>query len=319
MLISVIVPVYNVKEYLHRCLDSLNKQDYEELEVLLVDDGSTDESGKIADEYCADHPKFRCVHKENGGLSDARNYGMKFARGEAFCFVDSDDWVSASYVSKMAESMQKHDSDVVVCDMEYVDDENRRTFSSGGDFEVVSVAETPQIITINNSACNKLIKKHCFEHIEFPKGIWYEDLGSIPMILSEANKVSKVSEALYFYYQRSGSISHTENKKIFDIYTSLENVRHYLEDTGKAQAMKKAWMSMYVLHGADLTTLRISHYRKEVRRTYMKENMKCMDRCYPGWIHDAWVSSCPFKKKVLFHLLNCHLYQVVDMLLHRKG
>lgn len=319
MLVSIIVPIYNVKEYLIRCLDSLNAQDYPDLEVVLVDDGSKDESGQMAEQYCENHPKFRCFHKSNGGLSDARNYGMKVAKGDAFAFVDSDDWVSVSYVSKMVESMERHQSDVVCCDMEYVDEYQQRTFSSGGDFDFVKVSEHPEIITINNSACNKLIRRECFGEIEFPKGIWYEDLGSIPMILSEAKIVSKVSEPLYFYYQRSGSISHTENVKIFDIYTSLEKVRQYLKDTHKPESMMKAWMSMYVLHGADLTTLRISKYRPEARIEYMKNNISYLSQCYPNWIFDNRVKTNTLKKKVLFVLLNCHLYNVVDRLLHRKG
>ena len=319
MLISVIVPIYNVQDYLIRCLDSLDQQDYKNLEILLVDDGSKDDSGKMADEYCRNHLRFQVLHKQNGGLSDARNYGIKHAKGEAFVFVDSDDWVSYDYVSKMVDSMIKNQSDVVCCDMEYVDDDENRTYSSGGDFSVVHVDEHPEIITINNSACNKLIKRKCFEHIEFPKGIWYEDLGSIPMILSEAKIVSKVSEPLYFYYQRSGSISHTENSKIFDIYCSLEKVRQYLSEQGKPASMLKAWMSMYVLHGADLTTLRISAYRKEARIEYMKKNMMNLTQYYPNWISDDYLSVCPLKKKILFYLLNFRLFWVVDVLLHRKG
>ncbi len=319
MLVSVIVPVYNVKDYLFRCLDSLNDQDYEQLEILLVDDGSTDESGKMAEEYCADHPKFRCLHKVNGGLSDARNYGMEHAKGDAFVFVDSDDWVSKSYVSKMVESMLQHHSDIVCCDMEYVDENNHRTFSSGGEFDVVKVSEEPHMITINNSACNKLISKHCFSEIKFPKGIWYEDLGSIPMILSEARVISKVNEPLYFYYQRSGSISHTENKKIFDIYTSLENVMQYFKTTGKPAAMIQAWKSMYVLHGADLTTLRIAQYRPNARIEYMKENIRLLSEKYPEWIKDSYCKKAPLKKKVLFALLFMKCFKLTDWLLHRKG
>lgn len=319
MLVSVIVPIYNVKDYLIRCLDSLNEQDYEDLEIVLVDDGSKDESGMMADEYCRTHSRFRCLHKPNGGLSDARNYGMKYAKGDAFVFVDSDDWVSKSYVSKMVESMLQHHSDIVCCDIEYVDENDHRTFSSGGDFDVVKVSEVPHIITINNSACNKLISKHCFSEIEFPKGIWYEDLGSIPMLLSEAKIVSKVNEPLYFYYQRTGSISHTENKKIFDIYTSLEKVKDYLKETGKPSAMMDAWMSMFVLHGADLTTLRIAQYRPQARIDYMKENVRLLTQKYPNWIKDAYCKRAPFKKKVLFALLYLKCFKLTDMLLHRKG
>ena len=183
---------------------------------------------------------------------------------------------------------------------------------------MVEVSEHPEIITINNSACNKLIKRHFFEQVEFPKGIWYEDLGSIPMLMAQANRVSKVSEPLYFYFQRSGSISHTENMKIFDIYTSLEKVRLFLEQDGFSSAMKNAWMSMYVLHGADLTTLRISAYRKSVRLDYMKKNIELLNRYYPKWISDEHVKNSPLKKKVLFLLLYFKLFSVVDGLLHRK-
>lgn len=319
MLVSVIVPIYNVKDYLIRCLNSLDAQTYGNIEVLLVDDGSKDESGIMAELYSKSHPRFTCFHKPNGGLSDARNYGMKHAKGDAFVFVDSDDWVSPHYIAKMVSSMNEHHSDVVCCDMEYVDDEGNRLFSSGGDFDVVSVSEHPEIITVNNSACNKLIKRHCFKNIEFPKGIWYEDLGSVPMILSEASVISKVNEPLYFYYQRSGSISHTENMKVFDIYISLNKVKEYLMNTDKPKAMVESWMSMYVLHGADLTTLRISHYRPEVRLDYMKKNLEHLNAAYPNWFSDKYCASVSFKKRILLILLHLRCLKLTDALLHRKG
>ena len=319
MFVSVIVPIYNVKDYLIRCLDSLDRQNYEDYEVLLIDDGSKDESGKMAEEYCADHPRFHCYHKVNGGLSDARNYGMKYAKGEAFAFVDSDDWVAEDYISAMVENMISNNSDVVCCDMEYVDDEGNHTPSLDRRFDCVKVQEDPEIITVNNSACNKLIRKSCFKDILFPKGIWYEDLGSIPMILSEAEIISKVNKPLYFYYQRSESISHTENIKIFDIYVSLELVRKYLISTGKNENMLKCWMSMYVLHGADITTIKISQYRSEARLEYMEKNMELMNRYYPQWFKDKIMKEYSGKKKILLWLLKHRQFKVVDKLLHRKG
>ena len=227
-LVSIIVPIYNVENYLSKCLDSLVNQTYSNIEILAVNDGSQDGSMQIVEDYQKKFKQLKRLDKMNGGLSDARNYGIEHALGEYLLFIDSDDYVDATMAEKLVQAALLHNADIAVCDMEYVYDTGERKYSSGGDFKIGTVKEQVELFNINNSACNKLFKRNIFENNRFIKGIWYEDLATIPKCCYEANQIVKVDEVLYFYYQRSNSIIHTENPKVFDIYLALEELKRYL-------------------------------------------------------------------------------------------
>ena len=208
--VSIVVPVYNVQDYVLRCLKSLQNQEYNNLEIIVVDDGSTDKSGKICDEFAKNEDRAKVFHKKNGGLSDARNYGIKKSSGELIAFVDSDDYVSGSYISEMIELLNRDKSDVVVCGYngELPDEE-----VVGGERAVYNCLIRQDNIDI--VAWNKLYKKKLFVEgkIIFPKGKKYEDLLTIYKIMSKAKKVSYINESLYFYENREGSIINTESKE----------------------------------------------------------------------------------------------------------
>ena len=220
-IISIIVPIYNVEKYLARCLNSLVNQTMKEIEIICVNDGSPDQSQVIIDEFVKDYPKqVISIIKQNGGLADARNHGLHYARGEYVLFIDSDDWVSHDMCEKMYQLLLSTQADIVVCDLNNVYDGGRIETVSCGNFESGSVKTHPSLLTIDNSACNKLFKKSLFEDIKFPVGIWYEDLGCIPMVLANASKIVKINEPFYQYFQREGSIMNTYSTKSLDIYTA---------------------------------------------------------------------------------------------------
>lgn len=225
-LISVIIPVYNVEKYLRKCLDSIVGQTYEKLEMILVDDGSTDSSGSICDEYAGRDKRIRVIHKENGGLSDARNAGLDICTGEYITFIDSDDFVSRDYARILLEMAVKHSADITVCADEYIyyDSRGKETRKGRpykkfkgekamtGD-EALSCALRQEFFDL--SACAKLYKKKCFEGIRFPKGCISEDIGTVYKPLLMAQKAVFTSLPLYFYVQRQGSIMHTHSSKRF--------------------------------------------------------------------------------------------------------
>lgn len=193
--LSVIVPIYNVDKYLDKCLDSLVNQTMKEIEIICVNDGSTDYSQEIVERYQKKFPgKIIGLMKKNGGLADARNYGLAHANGEYVAFIDSDDWVEVDMFKIMYQQVVNKNADVVVCDMQYVYENGEKKFVPGGEFKETNILENPLIITINNSACNKLFKRSLFDDVKFPKGLWYEDLGCVPIILAKANKVVKVNQ-----------------------------------------------------------------------------------------------------------------------------
>ena len=211
-MISVIVPVYNVEKYITRCVSSLLAQTYDDLELLLVDDGSKDRSGKICDSLAEKDERIRVFHKENGGLSDARNYGLERIKGEYVTFVDSDDYVGPDYLRILYEMIQEEGCEVsivrfkeVSCeDLRLTDSEDSRVFMD----EETAMKEMLAGKKFGVSACGKLYRSSDFRDARFPKGKRYEDLLAIPYIMA-GKKCCFSSSEQYYYYMREGSIVHT--------------------------------------------------------------------------------------------------------------
>ena len=230
MKVSIVVPVYNVQDYVLRCLESLKKQTYKEIEIVIVDDGSTDKSGKICDEFAKKEKRAKVFHKKNGGLSDARNYGISKSSGELIAFVDSDDYVGEGFIDEMVDVMENDGSDIVVCGYD-------KSLPEGG---VVNGPEAVYNCLIRQDnvdivAWNKLYKKLLFtdNRITFPKGEKHEDLLTTHKIMSKAQKVSYLDKALYFYEDREGSITNAEtveDKLRMRERAAKEAINYYLDN-----------------------------------------------------------------------------------------
>ena len=310
--ISVIVPVYNIETYLLECLESITNQTYTNIEIVAVNDGSTDTSRKLLESYQEKEPRLVIYDKENGGLSDARNYGIKMAKGEYILCVDGDDRIHPKMVEKLYRAIQENEADIAVSDMLYFYETKEDSYSNGGDFTCTNIHETPSLIAINNSACNKMYQKHLFDTIQFPVGLYFEDLATIPILLYNAKKVVKVDEPLYAYRQREGSIMHTASKKIFEIYDALDRVQDYIKANGNEENILEAFRSLYIVHGLDLTTLKIKDFDdKDIRVEYLKENMERLKKSYPNYTTDSLYKHASFKKKIIFKLLSNGMYSEV--------
>ena len=207
-MISIIVPIYNVEPYLRRCVDSLLRQSYEDFELILVDDGSPDNCGNICDEYAAEDSRVRVVHKPNGGLSDARNAGLEIAQGEYIAFVDSDDWIAKDYLARLLAALLETDADICECDVFRTSGEE--TSSEQGTPAVYKTIEAlEQLIhdgVFRQHVWNKLYRREIIADILFPKGKTNEDEFWTYQVFGNAKKVAKISDVLYFYFQRPGSI-----------------------------------------------------------------------------------------------------------------
>ena len=311
-MVSVIVPVYNVREYVRECVQSIIAQTYASLEILLVDDGSTDGSGVILKELAEKDARIRILHKENGGLSDARNYGLANAQGEFVAFVDGDDLADPEMIRQLLDAAELNGADIAVCDMNYFYEDGRVSFSSGGQFDKGSVKADPGLIAINNSACNKLYRRSLFADVSFPKGLWYEDLATVPILLYKAGLIIKVSKPLYRYRQRSGSIAHSVDHRIFDIYTAIDMVICYVSAHGAEPQVLQQLRHLYVLHGLDLTTLRIKDFdQREVRQDYLAENMQRLKNAYPDYEKDPGYRNAGLRKKMIFYLLKKEKWDMV--------
>ena len=218
-LISIIVPVYNVEEFIDVCLLSITKQTYSNLEIIIVDDGSTDNSGKICDQWEEKDNRIKVIHKQNGGLSDARNVGLDNAAGEWIMFVDSDDFVNLDMVRIASGIAKKNHSDLVAFDYLQVPEECNEVqpYLSGIYEELYQEDELLRafIKTGKGSmiACNKLYRKELWNRVRFPLGKVHEDEYVIVDILEQIHYATVIDSKLYYYRQRQGSIMYTFNKK----------------------------------------------------------------------------------------------------------
>ena len=317
ILVSIIVPIYNVETFLENCLVSIQNQTYKNIEVLMVNDGSKDDSFSIMEKFMKQDKRFIAMKKENGGLSDARNFGIAHAKGEYLLFIDGDDVIEKNMLEGMLDKASDEGCEIVVCDMLYQYPEGSSKFASGGDFIKTSFEENHDLLLINNSACNKLYHRSLFDDVSFIKNLWYEDLATVPVLLAKANAVCKVNEAYYIYIQREGSIIHSASKKIFDIYTSITYVKEYFSHYHLDVAIIN---KLFIIHALDLTTLRIKDFDdKGIRVEYLSENMALLNQHYPDWYHNELVKGATWKKKVIYMLLRLNCYRLVLFLYRRKG
>lgn len=221
-LISIIVPIYNVEKYLERCLNSIRNQTYSVLEIILVNDGSPDESYKIMDKHALEDERIKIITKENGGLSSARNAGIKAATGDYIAFIDSDDWIEDNMFEKLHHSIQINQSDISVCDVrtEYEDGTLKAYLLQGKGYPdcIDTSVHKDAFMAFDCFACNKLFKRDLFTkyNIEFPQGLLYEDIGTFPRLFFRSDKISIVREHLYHYIVRGGAITQMFNLKGLD-------------------------------------------------------------------------------------------------------
>lgn len=211
-LISIIIPVYKVEDYIHKCIDSVLNQSYENLEIFLVDDGSPDNCGSICDEYAQKDNRIVVIHKKNGGLSDARNVAINIAKGEYITFVDSDDHISPYYIETLLDLVIESDCDIAITSlMQFKEGEKIATQSSNYNKKIIHANEAINEMfyqgSFDNSAWAKLYHRSLFSSgVRYPVGILYEDLATTYKLFLLANKVAFSNRKTYFYLIRSNSI-----------------------------------------------------------------------------------------------------------------
>ncbi len=216
-LISVIVPVYNVESYLPQCIDSILAQTYENLEIILVDDGSTDSSGRICEDYAGRDPRIKTIHKPNEGLADARNRGIQAARGVYCSFVDSDDHIAGDCIAYLYDMADTYGAQIAVCGYQKVHNNDLgRDSDQDGTYKAVSVYDTFNALSallyqrgIITAAWGRLFRRELFNAIRFPKGRQHEDVAVMYRLFDQAETIAVGYERKYYYLQRPGSIVHS--------------------------------------------------------------------------------------------------------------
>ncbi len=212
-LVSIVIPVYNVKNYLLRCVCSVRRQTYQNLDIILVDDGSTDGSGGICDKIAEQDNRVQVIHKPNGGLGSARNAGIAQAKGDYIGFVDSDDWIESEMVQKMLELMQAEGAQIAACNICRVEENGEKSYYSECFDERLTytteqaLTELPKNERLSNSMCNKLFHRDTLSGLRISESMHYEDNPFTPQCIARAERIVYTGVPYYNYYERSGSIS----------------------------------------------------------------------------------------------------------------
>lgn len=280
--VSIIVPVYNVEKYIDKCLKSLVEQTLDDIEIIVVNDGSTDDSKKVIDNYIERYPeKIVYLEKKNGGLSDARNYGMPYAKGEYIAFLDSDDYVEKDTYEKMYELAKKENSDMVECDF-YWEYPNKIKKDIG----VIYSGQHEMLENVRVVAWNKLIKREILEisKIQFPKGYRYEDVEFTYKLIPYLNKVSFVKEFLIHYIQRPDSISNSQNKRTKEIFDVLEHVLDFYKEKNIYEKYKdelEYTYTRYLLCSSLLRMVKIDD--KKIRQECLNAAWENLNTKFPNW------------------------------------
>jgi len=237
-LISVIIPVYKVEKYVEKCIQSVINQTYENLQIILVDDGSPDNCGKICDEYAKKDHRIEVIHKSNGGLSDARNKGLEIAKGEYIGFVDSDDYIEADMYEVLYNLLKQYNADVSICNF-YTVSQGKISIKNAenGIKEYNRIEILKEILldkNIQSYAWNKLYKKELFDEIKYPIGKKYEDIGTTFFLLEKCNKVVVTGKSEYYYINRQDSIVNNVTESTITDYIELIIQRYdYIEENIK--------------------------------------------------------------------------------------
>ncbi len=278
-LISVIVPIYNVESYLEKCINSIVNQTYTNLEIILIDDGSTDNSGIICDKYKKQDKRIIVIHQNNKGLSSARNKGLDIAKGELITFVDGDDYIELTMIEELNNNMNKYNSDIAMCDFNYCKNDNIINNKYEGKKESCVTDDKEKYCIIQNElgsiivyAWNKLYKKEIFDGIRYPEGKIYEDSFVLCDVLNKAKSISYLLKPLYNYVYRSDSIVNTFTINHFDKINSFNrkieffNNKEYFD---LALEEKNRKMNILIVNLSKMKRYGIKN--KEVWNKYYKE------------------------------------------------
>lgn len=278
--ISIIVPVYNVAQYLHKCVDSILAQTFTDFEVILVDDGATDNSGAICDEYARQDPRVRVIHKPNGGLSDARNAGIEAAKAPYLGFIDSDDYISREMFQMLHDDITKEQADLAICGIYdvYGEQEPKKlplvhsTFSPHDTAKMILEAK---LISVH--AVNKLYRRELFDHVRYPKGSITEDAAIIFSLLLQCKKVSVNTKQQYYYMHRENTISsaHFTSKDLATIQIWANNEKQIIAcyPDLKAQVHTRVcWANFIVLDKIVLSENWRQYTERKPIVQYLKKN-----------------------------------------------
>ena len=309
--VSVIVPFFNVEGYIEKCLDTLVNQTLEDIEIILVNDGSKDNSILVAKKFQERYPKkIVYLEKENGGLSDARNFGIPYAKGEYIAFLDSDDYVEKDMYEKMYTLAKKENSDMVQCNFywEYIEEHKRKL----GDLQEYQ-NKKEMIVKGRVEAWNKLIRREILEksNVKFPKGLRYEDVEFTYKLVPFLEKVSFLKEPLVHYIQRGNSISNSQNERTGEIFDILDNVIKFYKEKNIYEEYKNELEYIYVKTLFCRSLARITQIANpEIQERLIEKTWNSVNEKFPNWKKNPILKKGKSVKDIYLKTINKTTYKI---------
>ena len=307
-LISIIIPVYKVEKYLEKCIESVLQQTYTNLQIILVDDGSPDNCGKICDEYAKKDSRIEVIHKVNGGLSDARNVGISKARGRYIGFVDSDDYIKKDMYEILLNLLKEYDADVSICnlyDVIYGKEYIRNKENGIQEYSRLDILKEVLLDkNIQSYAWNKLYKKELFDEIKYPIGKKYEDIGTTFYILEKCNKIVVTSEPEYYYLKRADSLVNNVTESTIMDYTEIIIQRYlYTKEINELEKYNNYYLvKTLVTASNDIKTL--ENVSEKMQKQYEK-------------IYNLVYDILKNKKEEVYELFNVEQRKMIEDLINR--
>lgn len=321
--ISVVVPVYNVEAYLEKCARSILDQSEPDLELLLIDDGSTDRSGGLCEEIAGTDSRVRVIHQENRGLGGARNTGIEAARGEWLLFVDSDDWLEPGLIEQSLKAAEQAGANMVVPAFRRVDEQGR-------DLGVIreklplntglTLAQRPDLLLMHPCAWGRLYRTELFQKsgVRYPPRVWYEDLRTTLKLLPDAGRVVFIDAIGVNYLQRAGSIMNNLNlQRNVEIIEAFEDLLGWYKEQGLFERYRPELEYLTLFHvylTASVRVLRADKKSPLLERfaCYLREN-------FPDYKKNKYLPMLGKKRALLVRLLEAKQYWAIDLLFRLKG
>lgn len=317
--ISVIIPVYNVEKYLGNCIESVLAQDFSDYEVILVDDGSTDKSGIICDEFAAKHSEIRVIHQKNKGQGGARNTGIENAEGEYLLFVDSDDSIKGNMFSFLYDTAVQNNSDIVFFGMDCVDEDNNiistRKPINNGIKNLVTEEKMYHFIT-DTYPWDKLYKADLLtaSNVRYPERVWYEDFCFLMKIAPCTDKVTLTDKVFYNYLQRDNSTMHVKNTdRNSDMLTVVSDILSFYRENKIFDKYYNELCFMTVMHMMILCTLRVA--TEDVSHPLLKQFYEFTYENFPDFKKNKYVK-CHLTRRhrVIFAFTKRRMYGMLKLL-----
>lgn len=321
---SVIVPVYNVEKYLAKCIDSLLKQTFENFEIVIVDDGSTDQSPVLCDEFAKNYPEqVRVIHQKNKGLGGARNTGIDHAKGEYLLFIDSDDYVETDLLASVDSTIEETDAQMVVFDYKCVDEEGNvleNVSAWNREKPVFSLEQEPTFLFSANGACNKVYSRKLFEQcqIRFPEKEWFEDLSTVVKLYPFAETIAYIDKSFYNYFQRNGSIMKNKNlDRNREIMSAADSSLNFYRSNGFYEKYKEELEYLAFLHVYILASVRV--VKEDSHSPLLQEFKEYTLKNVPNYKQNKYVQSMSKKEKLIVKLLEKNSYTILKLMLQLKN